>query len=43
MLSAVAAIILLITLLVYPHLRWSSLIRATSPEALRDMGRPSWC
>ena len=38
MLSAVAAIILLITLLVYPHLRWSSLIRATSPEALRDMG-----
>jgi O-antigen/teichoic acid export membrane protein len=38
MLSAVAASILLITLLVYPYLRWSSLIRVTSPEALRDLG-----
>ncbi len=38
MLSAVAASILLITLMVYPYLRWSSLIRVTSPEALRDLG-----
>ncbi len=38
MLSAVAAVILLITLLVYPHLHWSSLIRVTSPDALHDVG-----